>query len=198
MRSRPTIERSSARLRAFAPRPQAAIGAVGFTVMAGVCSWLVPRAAPSSWVLACIVCAFAVAMGVGAVVFVRLFVRPPVMLEATSAGLISYVNAETGSYAANGVLIPWRQIREIAFFSGSVSSGGSRVRIKAARLSLVPGHGLPIGALSVVKRLTLPFGIDGSRNTGIDWNNTIFLNAATSWGKPEALVQTLEDLRRAG
>jgi len=44
--------------------------------------------------------------------------------------------------------------------------------------------------------MRFPFGIDASRNTGIDWDNTICLDAMTYFGKPQLFVQTLEDLRR--
>jgi hypothetical protein len=32
--------------------------------------------------------------------------------------------------------------------------------------------------------------------TGIDWDNTLFLNAVTDFGKPEAYAKELEDLRK--
>jgi len=55
---------------------------------------------------------------------------------------------------------------------------------------------VPIDEVSILRKMSLPFGIDGSRNMGIDWDNTVFLNAVTDFGKPETYAKELDDLRK--
>jgi hypothetical protein len=89
----------------------------------------------------------------------------PILLDATPAGLVSYLNVKSGKYSAPGVLIPWHSIQYIEYFYASVSST-DRLRIKSARLYLAPGHLVPISEVSILRKANLPFGIDGSRNNG--------------------------------
>jgi hypothetical protein len=166
--------------------------------MTAICVWVLSRAASGSISIPRFVTVFVgligMAMLLGTLAFFRMLVRPPIMLDATSAGLVSYLDVKSGKYSARGRLIPWHSIRQIEFYSSV--SGGNRLRIKSARLYLAPGHSVPINEVSILRKMSLPFGVDRSRNTGIDWDNTVFLNAATDFGKPETYAKELEDLRK--
>jgi hypothetical protein len=74
--------------------------------------------------------------------------------------------------------------------------GTGQRRIDTVRVQLKPGHALAIDDLSILRRLRI-FEFDASRNTGIDWDNTVFLDARTDFGTPQALTQQLEDLRES-
>jgi hypothetical protein len=132
--------------------------------------------------------------------FAASIVRPPVILEATPEGILTYLDLKMHRYVDNGQLIPWHTILRIDYYRtvDAIMSEGARgrFRVDTARLQLKPGHGLPIDDLSILTRLSFP-GPDVGDNTGIDWDNTIFLNATTSFGTPESLARELEDLRRA-
>jgi len=138
------------------------------------------------------------AMLLGTLAFIRMLVQPPIMLDATPAGLVSYLNVKSGKYSAPGVLIPWHSIQHIEYYASAYASVSSAdlLRIKSARLYLAPGHLVPIDEVSILRKMSLPFGIDGSRNTGIDWDNAVFLNAVTDFGKPETYAKELDDLRK--
>jgi len=138
------------------------------------------------------------AMLLGTLAFIRMLVQPPIMLDATPAGLVSYLNVKSGKYSAPGVLIPWHSIQHIEYYASACASVSSTdlLRIKSARLYLAPGHLVPIDEVSILRKMSLPIGIDASRNTGIDWENTVFLNAETGFGKPETYAEELEDLRK--
>jgi hypothetical protein len=165
-----------------------------------VCVWLVWRAAtgrsPMPTLMTVGVGLVALAMSVGVMAFIRMLVHPPTMLDATQAGLVSYLNAGSGKYSAAGLLIPWHLIRRIDFYSTAAASGTDRLRIRSARLSLVPDHRMPVGEVSILRSMRSPFGGSASLNTGIDWENTIFLDAVTDFGAPEKYVQQLESFRQ--
>jgi hypothetical protein len=187
-------------LRVSVPRSQSVTGIALSLLMMAMCAWVLSRAAsgasPMPRSLTVFVGLIGLAMLLGALAFIRMLVQPPIMLDATPAGLVSYLNAKSGKYSAHGLLIPWHSIRHIEFYSSDSYSGGDRLCIKSARLYLAPGHNVPIGELSILRKVGLPLDVDGSRNTGIDWDNTVFLNAATDFGKPESYAEELEDLRK--
>lgn len=130
--------------------------------------------------------------------FVGAILRPPVMLEATSLGLLTHLDLKSHRYVDQSQLIPWRAILHIDYYRtvDAIMPEGprGRFRVDTARIQLKPGHALPIGDISILKRLSFP-RVDGNDYTGIDWDNTIFLPAATSFGKPQAFAQELENLR---
>ena len=185
-------------LRVSVPRSQSVIGVVLFLLMTATCAWVLSRAASGasamSRPLTVFVGLIGLAMLLGTLAFIRMLVQPPIMLDATSSGLVSYLNVKSGKYLASGVLIPWHSIQRIEYYA-SISSN-DHLRIKSARLYLAPGHLVPIDEVSILRRVSWPFGIDGSRNMGIDWDNTVFLNAVTDFGKPESYAKELEDLRK--
>jgi hypothetical protein len=132
--------------------------------------------------------------------FAASILRPPVILEATPEGILTYLDLKSHRYVDKGQLIPWQTILHIDYYrtvDAIMPEGASgRFRVDTARLQLKPGHGVSVDDLSILKRLSFPRPRAGD-NTGIDWGNTVFLNATTSFGSPEALAKELEDLRRA-
>ena len=189
-------------LRVSVPRSQSVIGAVLFLLMTAICVWVLVLAASGasavSRPLTMFVGLIGLAMLLGTLAFIRMLVQPPIMLDATPAGLVSYLNVKSGKYSAPGVLIPWHSIQHIEYYASACASVSSTdlLRIKSARLYLAPGHLVPIDEVSILGKMSLPFGVDGSRNTGIDWDNAVFLNAVTDFGKPEAYARELENLRK--
>jgi hypothetical protein len=130
--------------------------------------------------------------------FGRATLRPPLMLEATSLGLLTYLDLKSHRYVDKSQLIPWDKILHIDYYRvrNAITPDGpsGELRVDTARLQLRPGHALPIDDLSLLRRLSLP-RVDGHDNTGIDWDDTIFLPATTSFGKPQSFAQELEHLR---
>jgi len=187
-------------LRVRVPRSHSLAGLVLALLIAAACSWLVWRATtgrspmPALMIVGLVL--VTLAMSVGTLAFIRMFAHPPTMLDATQAGLVSYVSARSGRYSAAGLLIPWNVIRRIDFYSTAAAAGTDRLRIRSARLSLVPGHSMPIGEVSILRPMHSAFGGSASLNTGIDWENTIFLNAVTDFGAPEQYVKQLEIFRQ--
>ena len=184
-------------LRVSVPRSQSIIGVVLFLLMTAICVWVLSRAASDSTSIPRLVTVFVGLIGIvmllGTLTFFRMLVRPAIMLDVTPAGLVSYLDAKSGKYSAHGVLIPWPSIRHIEFYSGV--SSNDHLRIESARLYLAPGHCVPISEVSILRKVSLPFVVE-SRNTGIDWDNTVFLAAVTDFGKPETYAKELEDLRK--
>jgi hypothetical protein len=123
---------------------------------------------------------------------------PPLMLEATSSGLRSHLDLKSHRYVDKSQLIPWDKIVHIDYYRipYAITPDGptGQLRVDTARIRLKPGHALHIDELSVLRPLSVP-RIDGRDNTGIDWDNTIFLPATTSFGKPQLFAQELEHLR---
>jgi hypothetical protein len=125
--------------------------------------------------------------------------RTPTDYAGRNPGRSRFVlEGQVREYSAPGVLIPWHSIQHIEYYATTQASTASTnlLRIKSARLYLAPGHLVPIDEVSILRKMSLPFGIDASRNTGIDWDNTVFLNAVTDFGKPETYVRELDDLRK--
>jgi hypothetical protein len=122
------------------------------------------------------------------------------MLQATPRGILTYLDLKSHRYVDNSQLIPWQTILHIDYYRtiDAIMTEGARgrFRVQTARLQLKPGHGLPIDRLSILQRLSFPDSAVGD-NTGIDWDNTIFLPATTSYGAPQSLAEKLEDLRQA-
>ena len=197
---RDSNESSPVLLRVSVPRSQSAIGVLLCLLMTAICVWAFWRtvSGPSSVprLVSVFVGLIGLAMLLGTLAFIRMLLRPPITLDATASGLVTYLNVTSGRYSADGVLIPWHSINHIEFYSSSAYSFGNQLRVKSARLYLAPDHRVPISDVSILRKMSLPFGIDGSRNLNIDWDNTVFLNAATSFGKPEAYVAKLDDLRK--
>ena len=196
-----TNQSSPVLLRVSVPRSQSVTGTALALLMTVICAWVLLRAAsgasPMSRPLTVFVGLIGLAMLLGTLAFIRMLVYPPIMLDATPAGLVSYLNVRSGKYSAPGVPIPWHSIQHIEYYATTQASTASTnlLRIKSARLYLAPGHLVPIDEVSILRKVSLPFGIDGSRNMGIDWDNTVFLNAVTDFGKPETYVRELDDLR---
>jgi hypothetical protein len=132
------------------------------------------------------------------VYFGRAILRPPLMLEATSLGLLTYLDLESHRYVGKSHLIPWDKIVHIDYFGArnAITPDGpsGQLRVDTARIQLKAGHALPIEDLSILRRLSFP-GVGDGDNTAIDWDNTIFLSATTSFGKPQSFAQELEHLR---
>jgi hypothetical protein len=132
--------------------------------------------------------------------FVASIMRPPLMLEATPRGILTYLDLKSHRYVANSQLIPWQAVLHIDYYRtvDAIMPEGARGRfhVDTARLQLKSGHGLPIDNLSILQRLSFP-SLQVGDNTGIDWDNTIFLPATSSFGAPQSLAKELEDLRRA-
>ena len=130
--------------------------------------------------------------------FGRAILRPPLMLEATSVGLLTHLDLKSHRYVDKSQLIPWDKILHIDYYMAPdvITPDGpkERLRVDTARVQLKPGHALPIDDISVLRRLSFP-RLDDRDNTGIDWDNTIFLPATTSFGKPQSFAQELEHLR---
>jgi len=184
-------------LRVSVPRSQSIIGVVLFLLMTAICVLVLSRPASGSTSIPLVtvfVGLIGIAMLLGTLAFFRMLVRPAIMLDATPAGLVSYLDAKSGKYSAHGLLIPWPSIRHIEFYSGV--SSNDHLRIKSARLYLAPGHCVPISEVSILRKVSSPFSVDGSRDTGIDWDSTVFLPAVTDFGKPETYANELEDLRK--
>lgn len=122
------------------------------------------------------------------------------MLEATPRGIQTYLDLKSHRYVNSSQLIPWQTVLHIDYYrtDNAIMPEGPRGRfhVDTARLQLKPGHGLPIDSLSILQRLSFP-SLEVSDNTGIDWDNTIFLPATTSFGAPQSLAEKLEDLRQA-
>ena len=139
------------------------------------------------------------AMLVGTAYFIASMIRPPLMLQATPRGIQSYLDLKSHRYVADSQLIPWQTMLHIDYYkTAAMMPEGARGRfhVDTVRLQLKPGHGLPIDDLSVLRRLSfLKLGVGD--NTGIDWDNTIFLPATTNFGAPQSLAEKLEDLRQA-
>src|SRR5579864_8158474 len=178
-------------LRVSVPRSESIIGVILFLLMTAICVWVLSRAASGSTSIPRLETVFVgligMAMLLGTLAFFRMLVRPAIMLDATPAGLVSYLDAKSGKYSAHGVLIPWPSIRHIEFYSGV--SSNDHLRIKSARLYLAPGHCVPISEVSILRKVSLPFGVDENRSKGIDWDNTVFLAAVTDFGKPETYAK---------
>jgi hypothetical protein len=128
--------------------------------------------------------------------FVASIIRPPVILEATPQGILTYLDMNAHRYVAHGQLIPWQRMLHIDYYRAVAFMPQGLTRVDTARLHLKPGHGLPIDDLSILTRRSFPRP-DSGDSTGIDWENTIFLEAKTSVGTPQSLAQELEDLRQA-
>jgi hypothetical protein len=130
--------------------------------------------------------------------FGRAILSPPLILEVTALGILSYLDLGSHRYVGKSRLIPWDKIVHIDYYRArnAITPEGpsGQLRVDTARIQLKPGHALPIGDLSVLRRLGFP-GIDGRDSTGIDWDNTIFLPASTSFGTPQSFAQELEHLR---
>jgi hypothetical protein len=190
-------------LRAYVPRSNSAIGVTLGAVMTALCMFALwrllsgPLRAPL--ILTAFLTLIALAMLCATGYFAASIMRPPVILEATPQGIVTYLDLRSHRYVDNGQLIPWQTILHIDYYRtvDTIMPEGApgRFRVDTARLQLKPGHGLPLDSLSILKRLSFPRS-DAGDNTGIDWDNTIFLNATTSFGPPESLGHELEDLRR--
>ena len=76
--------------------------------MTAICGWVLSRAASGSTSIPRLVTAFVgligMAMLLGTLAFFRMLVRPAIMLDATPAGLVSYLDAKSGKYSAHGLL----------------------------------------------------------------------------------------------
>jgi hypothetical protein len=154
---------------------------------------------PASLPLTVFLVLIGVAMLWATAYFVASIIRPPVILEATPQGILTYLDLRSHRYVDHSQLIAWQTILHIDYYKAVtiMSEGPSGlIRVDTARLQLKPGHGLPIDDLSILTRLSFPRP-DGGDNTGIDWENTIFLDATTGVGTPQYLAQQLEDLRQA-
>ena len=144
-------------LRASVPRSQSATGVLLAVLITAACAWVLLRAGSGASALSRSLTVFVgligLAMLLGTLAFIRMLVQPPIMLDATPAGLVSYLNVKSGKYSPPGVLIPWHSIQQIEYYatvSGGVSST-DLLRVKCARLYLVPGHVVPIDEVSILK-----------------------------------------------
>lgn len=130
--------------------------------------------------------------------FGRAILRPPLMLEATSLGLLTHLDLQSHRYVDISQLIPWDKIVHIDYYRVpyAITPDGpsGQLRVDTARIQLKPGHALHIDELSVLRPWSVP-RVDSRDDTGIDWDNTIFLPATTSFGKPQSFAQELERLR---
>jgi hypothetical protein len=192
---------SSVLLRAYVPRWNSAIGVTLGAVVTALCGFVLWRSlkgsVPIPLPLTVLVSLIGLAILWATAYFIASIIRPPLILEATPRGILTYLDLKSHRYVDNSQLIPWQTILHIDYYR-AVTMGMPKglTRVDTARLHLKPGHGLPIDDLSILTRLSFPRP-DGGDNTGIDWENTIFLDALTSVGTPQSLAQELEDLRQA-
>ena len=190
-------------LRAYVPRSNSAIGVTLGATITAICIFALWRLLSAPLRPPIVLTAFVGLIGVAMLwltaYFAASIVRPPLILEATPQGILTYLDLKSHRYVDTAQLLPWQKILHIDYYStvDAIMPEGSRGRfhVETARLQLKPGHGLPIDGLSILKPLSFPTS-DAGDNTGIDWGNTIFLNATTSFGSAESLCQALEDLRR--
>ena len=194
---------SSVLLRAYVPRWNSAIGVTLGALVTALCGFVLWRSlkgsVPIPLPLTVLVVLIGVAMLWATAYFVASIIRPPVILEATPQGILTYLDLKSHRYVDHSQLIAWQTILHIDYYRAyTITPEGPKdlIRVDTARLQLKPGHGLPIDDLSILRRLSFPRP-DGGDNTGIDWENTIFLEAITSVGTPQSLAQELEDLRQA-
>jgi hypothetical protein len=195
---------SSVLLRAYVPRWNSAIGVTLGALVTALCGFVLWRSLSgpvrTSLPLTALVALIGLAMLWATAYFVASMIRPPLMIEATPRGILTYLDLKSHRYVAESQLIPWQTILHIEYYMtvDAIMPEGARGRfhVDTARLQLKPGHGLPIGDLSILQRLSFP-SFDAGDKTGVDWDNTIFLPATTSFGAPQSLAEKLEDLRQA-
>jgi hypothetical protein len=193
---------SSVLLRAYVPRWNSAIGVTLGALVTALCGFVLWRSVSGGVPvpLTVLVSLIGLAMLWVTAYFIASIIRPPVMLEATPRGILTYLDLESHRYVDNSQLIPWHTILHIDYYRtvDAIMPEGARGRfhVDTARLQLKPGHGLPVDRLSILKRLSFP-SFDAGDKTGIDWDNTIFLPATTSLGAPQSLAEKLEGLRQA-
>jgi hypothetical protein len=189
-------------LRVYVPRSNSAIGVTLGTGMTALCGFVLWRSlsgpVPTPLPVTVFVALIGLVMVWASVYFIASIIRPPLMLEATPRGILTYLDPKSHRYVNNSQLIPWQTILHIDYYrtvDAIMSEGpGGRFRVDTARLQLKPGHALPIDSLSILTRLRFPSPEVGD-STGIDWDNTVFLPATTSFGTPQSFAQELEDLR---
>jgi hypothetical protein len=190
-------------LRAYVPRSNSATGVTLGAVMTALCGFALwrslssPGGAPVA--LTVLLALIGLAMLWGTAYFAVSLMRPPLILAATPRGILTYLDLNSHRYIDTGQVIPWQTIVHIDYYwtVNAIMPEGARgqFRVDAVRLQLKPGHGLPVRELSILGPLSFP-RLDAGDNTGIDWDNTVFLNAATDFGTPQSLAEGLEHLRR--
>lgn len=190
-------------LRAYVPRSNSATGVTLGAVMTALCGFALwrslssPGGAPLA--LTVLLALIGLAMLWGTAYFAVSIMRPPLILAATPRGILTYLDLKSHRYMDAGQMIPWQTIARIDYYTtvNAIMPEGARgrFRVDTVRLQLKPGHGLNLDDLSILRPLSFPTS-DVGDNTGIDWDNTVFLNATTDFGTPQSLAEGLEDLRR--
>src|SRR5690349_10184138 len=107
-------------LRAYVPRSNSTIGLTIGAVMTAICLavlWhLVRNPLRPSLVLTAFVALIGLAMLWATAYFAASILRPPVILEATPEGILTYLDLKSHRYIDKGQLIPWLTILHIDYY----------------------------------------------------------------------------------
>jgi len=119
---------------------------------------------------------------------------PPMMLEATNQGIITFQKCNVYDKDPNGVLVPWSDIEKIETQTLSVPTGDGDSQFRCVVLHLRAGHDLPLEKISLgtPNAMSVKLG----KVAPDTHQNTLFLDGDTDFGSFESLAKELERRRQ--
>ncbi len=173
----------------------------GFLICAVVCVGLVwfvvrPPGRAEPLFISAVILLFAVFTGAGALTFGRRVFYPPLMLEATREGIITYQSLRAGGSDAGrvGRLVTWSDIESIGAETIRVPSSDGDVTVHCVVLRLHPGHSAPVQEVSLGN--PDKFAVKLGRTSPHSNENALYLDGKTDFGPYTDLAAELERMRR--
>ena len=174
----------------------------GFAICALVCvglTWFVlrPPSRPEPLFISAVILLFALLTAAGALTFARRVFNPPLMLEATREGVVTYQSLRSGGSDAGrvGRLVAWGDIECIDAETIRVPSGDGDVTVHCLVLRLCSGHSAPVQEVSLGNPDT--FAVKLGRASAHSNANALYLDGKTDFGTHTQLAAELERLRRS-
>lgn len=141
-----------------------------------------------------IVAVFALGAFGAAYVSGKQWVEPPILLEATHQGIITFQKRSVYDKGPSSVLVPWNAIEKIETQVLRVPTGDGDSRFRCVVLHLCEGHGLPVERISLGMPDSLSIHLGRIAPDAHD--NTLYLDGDSDYGSYEALAKELNRRRQ--
>ena len=122
------------------------------------------------------------------------WVEPPILLEATHQGIITFQKRHVSDKNPSGVLVPWSAIEKIETQALRVPRGDGDSRFCCVVLHLCEGHGLPVERISLGMPNEMSVKLGAVAPDAHD--NTLYLDGDSDYGSFESLAKELERRRQ--
>ena len=157
---------------------------------------VLPHSPPHPLFISAVLLLFALLCGTGTVAFGRRYFNPPLMLEVTREGIVTYQSLRAGGSDAGrvGRLVTWSDIERVDSETINVPSGDGDVTVHCVVLRLVPGHSAPVKEVSLGGPDT--FAVKLGKMSPHYNADAMYLDGKTDFGPYTELAAELERMRR--